>query len=605
MDCRFKRRTDRVSRRWIVGAAAACCLGGQIQADAQTVIGATEPQLAQPAVQEARPPAELPAPIPNNAKPNVGDNASQGAVTDDQAVESLPVAIPDPEPIQAESGMIESDEREVMDPPESLTVADVIASVYRSYPSINQARQQARLANGLLVEAYGEYDTKLKASTFNEPTGFYKNYRHGIGVARQNWWGSNVSAGYRVGRGIFQPWYLERETEKGGEFKIGLMQPLLQGRAIDPQRFAVFQASLERQAADPILQQAILETARDAVIAYWGWVAAGASLQAQRNLLRLAEIRGEQFQVGVQAGQFAEIDIVLNRQLIAERRAKAFEAEQKFRATALKLSLYLRNEQGQPMQPDDEWLLPSFPVIESLPELSFSQEVIAAMQRRPEPRRLQIELRQLDLDRRLAQNQVLPRFDFVIEGSQDVGQAGSKSDDKGDFVLVVGAASEVPIQRSKARGKLQSTAAKITQTREKLRLQQDKIAVELQTALSNLNLAAQVAEQAELALVTAVDTTERYRIAFDRGLIDLIYLNLLETKQAESAVKLIEARQAWFVELAAYQAAAGLDPLDQANLVIQIPLEDPMPVVGQGDNGANPAQLEQDLQRRIGAPNQP
>ncbi len=474
--------------------------------------------------------------------------------------------------IRAQSGMIETGTPAAAEAPESLTVADVIASVYRSYPAINLARQQANVANGQRLEASGAYDTNLRAASTSEPTGFYRNYRHQLGVARQVWWGGNVFAGYRVGRGIFQPWYLERETEKGGEFKVGFQQPLLKGRAIDPQRFAVFQASLARRLADPLLQEAILRTSRDALSTYWRWVAMGNELQAQRELLSLAETRGQQYQAGFEAGKFPEIDIVLNQQLIAERRAQAIETESKYRESKFKLAMYLRDEQGRPLTPEDAWLPPAFPMIGSLPEFDVQAEVSMALQRRPEPQRLQLELRQLELDRRLSRNETLPKLDLLVEGSQNVGRAGSSADDKGEFVLVVGAASEVPIQRRRARGRLQSTSARIAQTNEKLRLHRDRIAIEIQTALMNLDLAAQVVEQAELSFRSALDTLQRFRFAFDRGKIDLIYLNLLETKANETKIKLIQARQSWFIKLATYQAAAGLDPLEQAGSLIELPI---------------------------------
>ena len=505
------------------------------------------------------------------------------------------------DPLQFEAGLIESldaDPSVAAPLPEKLTVADVVASVYRFYPEINQARQQARLADGELLSAYGEFDHKLKAFTLSEPTGFYENYRHGIGVARQTWWGGQVAAGYRIGRGQFQPWYLERETEKGGEFKLAWIQPLLQGRAIDPQRFGVFQASLARRAADPILQEAILNTSRDALLAYWNWVAAGATLEAQNGLLELAESRGEQFQVGFKAGKFAEIDVIINDQQIAERRATAINADRKFRTAALKLALFLRDDAGQPLMPADDWLPAAFPRIGPLPETNIDDEIRLAVQRRPEPRILQIELRQLDLDRRLARNQRLPQLDFVVEGSKDVGAPGSKSDDKGPFVLVIGAASEVPIQRRKARGKLQATAAKIAQVTEKLRLQQDKIGIELRTALANLTFSAQVVAQAELSFEAAIETLSRFEFAFEKGKIDLIYLNLIETKTNETQLKLIDAQQAWFEELARYQAAAGLDPLDQANLVTALPDSD-LPRRDAIDQ-PNEQQFNQDWQRRKG-----
>ncbi len=480
-----------------------------------------------------------------------------------------------------------------------LKLADVIASVYRAFPLIEQARLERARAHGQLVEAYGAYDTKLQGYTLSEPTGFYRNYRNGIGLARQTWWGGYLSAGYRIGRGEFQPWYKERETNEAGEFKVAVGAPLLQGRAIDAQRVAVFQASLAGQAAAPLVQQSILTAAREAANHYWEWVAAGAVWEAQRELLTLAEKRGEQYTVGVNAGKFAEIDLIFNDQLIAERRGKVLETEQKFRATSYKLSIFLRDEFGQTMVPADDWLPHSFPEIEPLQPSDFQTDLADALARRPEPLLLQFEQRQILLEQQLARNQLLPQLDVVGEASQDVGTPTSSSNDKGQFELVVGLQGEVPIQRRKARGKIQSTSAKMAQIEQKLNLQRDKIGAELQTAYNALQLTSQIVEQSEAALRAAFDSLLRYRFAFERGKVDLIYINLLESKANETEIKLVEAQRNWFAALAEMQAALGLDPLDQAMLISALPRsERPGPGNLPKENSAlNPEQLDIDWKK--------
>ncbi len=486
-----------------------------------------------------------------------------------------------------------------------LTVADVVASLYRSYPEIARARQQTNLAGGQLTEAYGAFDTKIFGDSLSEPTGFYRNYRNRIGVLRRTWWGGYVSAGYRIGRGDFQPWYKERETEKGGEFKVGLALPLLQGRAIDPERLAVFQSSLAQRAAEPQIQQAILDSSREAATAYWDWVAAGATLEARRELLNLAEKRGEQYEVGFKAGKFAEVDVILNQQQIAERRANSLESERKFRATSFKLSLFLRDEQGQPLVPSDAWLPDRFPVVQFQP-IDFQADLAAALSRRPEPRVLQLERRQVQLAQQVARNQLLPRIDVVADASQDVGDPATKLDDKGEFLLVLGLIGEMPIQRRKARGKIQSTNAKIAQINQKLRLQQDKIAIELQTAYNAMSLTSQVVQQADVSLRAAIETLDRYRFAFERGKIDLIYLNLLETKTNEAEIKLVDAQRNWFAAVASMQAALGLDPLDQAMVVAELPMST-LPGPGHLPEPKIPDAkiLEQDWQKRVPPPDVP
>jgi outer membrane protein TolC len=454
---------------------------------------------------------------------------------------------------------------------EGLSIADVIASLYQCYPEIQQAREEWRRANGELLSAWGAYDTKLKGYSLNEPTGFYENHRHAIGVARQTWWGGYLSAGYRIGRGDFQPWYKERETDKGGEFKLGWTQPLLQGRAIDLNRVSVFQSSLARRAAQPILQQAILDAARAATETYWKWVASGRVLEAQQKLLDLAKERGEQYAEGFDAGAFAEIDVILNQQLIAEREVKVLDSQRKFQAAAFKLSLYLRDETCQPIVASETWLPEDFPITERPMGGDLQTDLAASLDRRPEPRALQIEIDKVRWDQQLASNNMLPAFDFIAEASQDMGTPASSSDDKNEFLLVVGVQGEVPLQRRKARGKLQSTAAKIAQLRQKLFLQQNKIEAELKTAYNALQLNSQIVEQAVVSLEAANESLERYRFAFNEGKIDLIYLNLLETKANETEIKLIQAQGNWFTTLGEMQAALGLDPLEQALLVSELP----------------------------------
>lgn len=475
-----------------------------------------------------------------------------------------------PEAQYAQPGLLQPRTGEAAAP---LSLADVIASVYTGYPKIQEARLQRQLTAGQVLESYGAYDTKIQAYSLSEPTGFYRNFRNGIGAARQTWWGGYVSAGYRIGRGDFQPWYKERETNEGGEFKLTFVQPLLQGRAIDPQRVAVFQASLANRAAEPEILHSILETSHEASSIFWQWVASGAGVDAQRELLDLAVERGKQFEVGVEAEYFREVDLVLNRQLIAERTAKAYDAQRKYQATAIKLSLYLRDEIGQPIVPDFSWVPRHFPVIAPIGQRDFAADLNSALARRPEPALLKLAIQSVQLDRRLAQNNMLPSLDLISEASQDTGIPASSTNDKGQFELLVGIQSEVPVQRRKARGKDLSAAAKLQQLSQKMVLAENKIGTELQTAFIALSNAEQIVDQQERALKAAIDTLSRYQFAFENGYagVDLIYINLLESKVTETELKLVNAQAMWFTALADMQAALGLNPLDQAMAIAALP----------------------------------
>ncbi|MFN3192553.1 MAG: TolC family protein [Aureliella sp.] len=477
------------------------------------------------------------------------------------------------------TGLVTDADNAATAPP--LSIADVVASTLQSFPAIQQARLQRDVASGEIVSAFGSYDTKLYGYSLNEPVGFYHNFRQGLGVARQTWWGGYVSAGYRIGRGDFQPWYEERDTNGSGEFKVTAGIPLLQGRAIDPQRVAVFQANLGRRAAEPEIQLAILTISQEATFSYWEWVAAGMRLKAQEELLDLAKIRQEQLEEGVAAGYSARVEVTLNASILAKRQSDLIKAQQKFRDAAFKLSIFLRDDAGNVILPDAMWAPTEFPIIDALPPFDLEADLAAAAARRPEMLLLSIEQQQVDLDRRLANNQRLPRIDLIAQASQDLGTETSSKNDKGQFELLVGFEGTFDIQQRKARGKMQSTSGKIQQLGQKIRLQRDKIAVELQMAYNALVAAADVAKQAEVGAEAALRSAVDYRFAFDEGYEDLVYINILETKANEAEIAWVDARRDWFLALARLQAVLALDPFEQAQNVASLPPDDPMPTLDE------------------------
>ncbi len=470
--------------------------------------------------------------------------------------------------------------RELLPPTsQALTLSDVMASVYQSFPLINSARLDAQVFGGEQRSAIGAWDPKLDAATVNQPLSYYKNYQHSVGLARNTWWGGYLSSGYRIARGSFEPWYKERETDKGGEFKVAWVQPLLEGFAIDPNRVVLFQANVRQQSVGPRVQREILHHGLDAAIAYWSWVAAGQNVRVQEELLRLAQVRMQQIRKLIDAGDLREATFLFNSQLIAEREFKLLETIRKLRETSFKLSLYLRDENGNPMVPEDAWLPPGFPTIGDLPAGDFARDIAAAVQNRPELRLLELDARQFMLELDLARNQRLPRFDFFVETSKDVGDPATPLGDKSPFEADLGFQGSVPLPRNKALGKIQSTQAKLSQIALYRQFQYNKFGIELQTQRNALAIATQRVKQAEATVRIAVEYLELMESMFYEGEGELLDLNILETKTYDARFYLVEAQLEWFQALAAFQAAMGLDPLEQSIRLAELapPQQQPLP----------------------------
>src|SRR5690606_12212462 len=118
----------------------------------------------------------------------------------------------------------------------------------------------------------------------NAPLGFYQTTRSGVVLTQPVYRGGYVYGGYKIGDGNFEPWYGNRETNEGGEFKVGIAFPLLRDRTIDKRRAALAQAQIAREAVEPGVQAAVLGVVQSASQAYWTWVAAGQAYRVQARM---------------------------------------------------------------------------------------------------------------------------------------------------------------------------------------------------------------------------------------------------------------------------------------------------------------------------------
>ncbi|MFN9345513.1 MAG: TolC family protein, partial [Planctomycetota bacterium] len=414
----------------------------------------------------------------------------------------------------------------------------------------------------------------------NQPVGYYENSRSGVSLSRQLWWGGYAIAGYRIGRGFFEPWYKERETNKGGEFRVGWVQPLLQGRAIDPYRVALFQANLNQLAVAPEIQQNVLGASLAAAASYWDWVEAGNVLRAQEQLLELAIKRNDGLTKLLDRGLSTRKELAINAQTISERQLKVFESRQKFRDTAFKLAVFLRNQDGTPMLARPEWLPRDFPKITELELQDFETAFLEAQQRRPELALINIDLQKLRWDLELARNQTLPNLDFTIQGVQNVGDRATSLNDKQDFILESGVIGGVPVQRRKARGKIDSTLAKLQQVEQKRWFMTNKIEMDLRVARNAIDVSRDMVLRSEQLLRETRETLEYFRREFASGNQDFLFLLAQEAKATEAEIKLLDAEREYYIALAKLQAVLGLDPLEQSlnldqSIVSQMPQDIP------------------------------
>jgi outer membrane protein TolC len=436
----------------------------------------------------------------------------------------------------------------------------VVDSVYRSYPLLQSALYNRNIALGQQIGAWGAFDTKVKGASENGPQGFYQTYRQNIGVVQPTYWGGELFAGYRIGRGDFQPWYQERQTNDAGEFKAGVQVPLARNREIDARRAELWKAGYGRSLAEPSIQAELIQYVQEGSYAYWDWVAAGEYHQIAQRILVLADDRTNRIKAQVDAGLIDPPELTDNLRLVAIRQAKVADTRRKLEQTAAKLSVFLRDEAGQPMVATDDQL-PGFPEPTPVDADSLQFDIQQAQVRRPELRMLDLIRQQIQVDLSEASNQMQPELNAVVWGSQDVGEPTSSKRDKSPYESEASLYLDVPMQRRKARGKITELQGKMAQISAKRRITADKISVDVQTAHAALRSAWEQVLRTRESLRHAEDLAERERQNQEAGVSDLLKVTLREQYAVESAEKNVEALKLYFESQADYRAAMAFDSL--------------------------------------------
>ncbi len=442
-----------------------------------------------------------------------------------------------------------------------LRLATLLHSVKNSYPLLEVAFHELAAADGNALASWGSFDTMLSGYSVSKPLGFYENYRNGLKLSRPLWSGGEIYGGYRIGRGAFEPWYKERETNEGGEFKTGVKQPLLKGFATDDRRTAWRIANLQRRRLEPDIQARIIEMQRSASQLYWKWVAAGQVVRTQERLLELARSRNQSLVKQVEEGDLPEITEIDNGRFISKRRAKLIESRRKVQESAIKLSLFLRDASGQPIIPGKDQMPADFPPPSPVNSALVEADIATAMEQRPELRELALQRQQIETELCYARNQTLPKVDAYAETGQDVGEAASSKKDKSRLELEVGLLAEVPLQRRQARGKVYAAQSKLAQIAAKRRFMIDKIHSQVRDAVSALNNAHDRILQTRENLELTRRSLRLGRLRFEEGDIDIIQLNIYETSLAEAELLLIQAEFDYFTAQADYRAALAISGL--------------------------------------------
>jgi outer membrane protein, heavy metal efflux system len=411
--------------------------------------------------------------------------------------------------------------------------------VLKSFPSVQMAKEDVRIAEGELQFANGAFDISIQGE-FTQLTGNYEyEYLQSRIVKPTAIFGLDIYGGFRKGTGSIPIYDGQLETLSDGEWSIGAKLPLLRGFWIDERR-ALFQRNkilVDQRKFQ--LRATELSQLKEALHSYWDWRLSVQKMNIFKELLTIAETRDEWLLKRAKAGDIARFEREDNRRSILQRQSAYMQAEQGFRVALAELEYYVDDPLVRQRLSNIEHGQAALVLPQNISHYQQHTETLVelAYKNRPDLKSLSLQKGQFEIDSKLQSNRFLPKLDFEVEQSRDNG-VGSNT--LGQDNTKMSLKFEVPLQYRRISGRQEQIEGSISRVEQQKRLLQQRIYADIIAVQKSLQVAIKRRElaQEELGLAKKLEAGERLRLR--QGETNILMVNLREQATAEAQLRYAE-----------------------------------------------------------------
>jgi outer membrane protein TolC len=333
---------------------------------------------------------------------------------------------------------------------------------------------------------------------------------------------------------------------------LGLRMSLWKNFTLDPARAAYKNARYDAKIAKAQRKLTELDIGRFGQLAYWEWVTAKKVEHAYEELYRNGETRNEFLVTRTKKGDIAHIVVTENEQYVASRKGILQSAKERLLRAEYALSLFYRDENGEPIVPGTEEAFEDYPADLGvlLKKVDLNTSIDELMNKRPDLKNLALTVAKTEVDLELARQDLRPQVDVTTEYFQ---RTTAHADMPRDYLMVMAQVS-VPIERNLGKGNIAAANARrmVAQRRMSLGLQSYKFEVMALRKALQLRLEQVTQSEIEFAKAKELVASENYK--FKSGGGNLFLVNLREEAEARAEASFHEARLAFMDTLLSYQA---------------------------------------------------
>lgn len=308
-----------------------------------------------------------------------------------------------------------------------------------------QLRQQA------ILQQHGSYDPQLTAqvgfnSRKNANTTQYDRSTESFNKNDNASWNFTFRQPVKTGGTLQATWNSSRSESNStamvfnpsyqSSWSVQFSQPLWRNLRIDSNRANLKLANLDLTLTDSEFKQKVTDTISNIQTAYWDLVSAIRNYEIRRNSVKLAQINLRDSRKKVEVGTSAPIDVTDAEATAASREVDLISAEETILRAQNTLRSLVSNDRNadiwrKVIVPTDR---PDFKEF----KVDVETAINTALQNRPELRQADLNLQQLDIRKRLNQNNRKWQFDLTGQfgGSGTAGPQGcQKNQFTGECVL--------------------------------------------------------------------------------------------------------------------------------------------------------------------------
>lgn len=340
--------------------------------------------------------------------------------------------------------------------------------------------------------------------------------------------------------------------QPGNYSLVGLQLSLWKNLLLDPDRAALKNAKYNAQIAKAEKKLTELNIGKLSQLAYWEWVTAKKVHDAYEELLKNGETRNEYLITRNKKGDIAQIVVTENEQYVASRKGALQTAKERLLRAEYALSLFYRNENGEPIIPTSSDTFEEYPsdLAALLKRIDFNSNIDELIQKRPDMRNLAFNVEKTSIDLELARQDLKPQVDVTTEYFK---RSERHPDMPLDYLMVMAQVS-IPLEFNLGKGNIASAKARQMVAQKQMSLGQQTYKFEVMALARAINLRLEQVTQSEIEFSKSKELVKSEAYKFKTGGGNLFLVNLREEAQASAEASFHEARLAFMDTLLTYQA---------------------------------------------------